>query len=190
MMKIFKLASLLAAVLAAGTAFAGPKKLEPANPQPSGLKPGLAVKYALPDKQIKNLAQAGEFLKKAKRGKPLKGLDYWDTEEGEPTLTSGKAWWVAADISGYVRFDEPGIYTIDFLTNDGLRATIGGQRVGLFDQRTACEPIEAVEVEVPVAGWYPLRATYFQNQGTACLHMRAGKKGSKVDWMPDSAFGH
>jgi len=189
-MKMFKLAALLAAVLAAGTAFAAPLKLKPASPQPSGLKPGLAVKYALPDRQIKTLSQADEFLKSAKRGKPLKGLDYWDTEEGEATLTSGKAWWVAADISGYIRFDEPGVYTIDFLVNDGLRAFVGGQRVGYFDQRTGCDPIAAVEVEVPQAGWYPLRAVYFQNQGTACIHMRAGKKGSKVDWVPDSAFGH
>ena len=189
-MKMLKIIATCLAAMGASAAFAGPLKLEPANPQPSGLKPGLAVKYALPDKQIKTLAQADEALKSSKRGRPLAGLDYWDTEEGGETLTSGKAWWVAADISGYVRFDAPGTYVIDFLTNDGLRMSIGGKRVMVWDERTACEPTSAVEVEVPVAGWYPLRATYFQNQGTACLHMRAGAKGSKVDWMPDAAFGH
>lgn len=189
-MKILKVIAMGLAALSASATLAAPLKLEPANPQPGGLKPGLGVKYALPDKQIKTLSQADEFLKKGKRGKPLAGLDYWDTEEGEPTLTSGKAWWVAADISGYVRFEAPGTYVLDFLTNDGLRMFIGGQRVMVWDQRTACEPTKSVEVEVPVAGWYPLRATYFQNQGTACLHMRAGAKGSKVDWVPDSAFGH
>ncbi|WP_082181882.1 PA14 domain-containing protein [Aestuariivita boseongensis] len=189
-MKLVKIVSLCAAIFSAGAALAGPLKLEPANPQPSGLKSGLAVKYALPEKQIKTLAQADEALKSAKRGPALKGLDYWDTEEGGETLTSGKAWWVAAQINGYVRFDAPGVYTIDFLVNDGLRMFIGGKKITVWDQRTPCEPIPAVEVEVPVAGWYPLSAVYFQNQGTACLHMRAAPKGSAPDWMPDAAFGH
>lgn len=189
-MKLLKILATCVAALSASAALAAPLKLEPANPQPSGLRPGLAVKYALPEGQIKTMSQADEFLKSAKPGKPLAGLDYWDTEEGEPTLTSGKAWWVAADISGYVRFDAPGTYVIDFLTNDGLRMFIGGKKVMFWDKRTACEPTNAVEVEVPVAGWYPLRAQFFQNQGTACLHMRAGPKGSKVDWMPNAAFGY
>ena len=179
-----------ALILAAGAAWAAPLKLEPANPQPSSLRPGLAVKYGLPDNQIKTLAHADKALQSARPGQALTGLDYWDTEEGEPTLTSGKAWWVAADISGYVRFDAPGVYTIDFVVNDGIRATIGGQRVASYQQRTPCDPISAVEVEVPQAGWYPLKIVYFQNQGTACLHMRSAPKGAALDWMPDSAFGH
>ena len=189
-MKLLKIIATCVAALSASAALAAPLKLAPANPQPSGLKPGLAVKYALPDKQIKTMAQADNFLKSASPGQPLTGLDYWDTEEGEPTLTSGKAWWVAADISGYIRFDAPGTYVIDFLTNDGLRMNIGGQKIMFWDERTACEPTNAVEVEVPVAGWYPLRAQYFQNQGTACIHMRAGLKGGKFDYVPDSAFGY
>ena len=189
-MKIIKIVSVCAAMLSASVAAAGPIKLEPANPQPGSVKSGLAVSYALPEKQIKSLAQADEALKSAKRGKALAGLDYWDTEDGEATLTSGKAWWVAARISGYVKFDAPGVYTIDFLVNDGLRMNIGGKKIMVWDQRTPCEPTKAVEVEVPVAGWYPLSAVYFQNQGTACLHMRAAPKGSALDWMPDAAFGH
>lgn len=189
-MKLVQVVSFCAAMLSVGAAWAGPLKLEPANPQPTGLKSGLAVKYALPEKQIKTLAQADEALKSAKRGRPLAGLDYWDTEEGGETLTSGKAWWVAAQISGYVRFDAPGVYTVDFLVNDGLRMNIGGKKIIAWDQRTPCEPTSAVQVDVPVAGWYPLSAVYFQNQGTACLHMRAGAGGAAPDWMPDAAFGH
>ena len=79
---------------------------------------------------------------------------------------------------------------MDFLVNDGLRIFIGGQKLASWDQRTPCEPIQAVEVEVPTAGWYPLSAVYFQNQGTACLHMRAAPQGSAPDGMQDAAFGH
>ncbi|MCE8007516.1 PA14 domain-containing protein [Aestuariivita sp.] len=188
-MTIFKIAAALMALMVAQTALAGPLKLEPANPQPSGLKPGLAVVYAFPN-DVKTLSQADQALKSAKPGRPLEGLDYWDTEEGGETLTSGQALRVVAGISGYVRFDAPGIYTVDFLSNDGLRAFIGGKKVAVIDERTPCEPGPATEVEVPVSGWYALKAVYFQRAGTACLHMRAAPQGSAPDWMPNAAFGH
>lgn len=173
--------------ITATMALAAPLKLKPASPQPSGLKQGLAVKYAFPP-EVKTLHQAERALRRAKPGKPLKGLDYRDTADGEPTLTSGQAHRVAAAISGYVKFDSPGIYNIDFLTNDGLDAYIGGQQVGYHNRRVPCTETSPVQVDVPQAGWYELKATYFQRVGTSCLHMRVGK--GTPDWMPNSAFGY
>ncbi|KJZ23965.1 PA14 domain-containing protein [Tritonibacter mobilis] len=170
-------------------ALAAPVMLTPANPQPSGLKPGLSVRYAYPS-DVKSLAAARNALKyKVEQGAPLKGLDYRDTELGQNVLTAKRAERVVADIRGYVRFDAPGIYTIDFLTNDGLHAVVGGQVVGEFDGRQPCEETFAVEVEVPEAGWYPLKALWFQRTNTACLHMRAGPAGKRPKWMPNAAFG-
>lgn len=176
-----------AALLMATSVSAAPLKLKPANPQPSGLKSGLAVKYTYP-LDVKTLNQARRYLKEAKPGKPLKGLDYRDTAKGDKTLTSKQAEQVVAGISGFVKFDSAGTYTIDFLTNDGLDARIGGQEVGYFDGRQTCQETRPVEVEVPQAGWYPVEITYFQRVGTSCLLMRAGK--GAPDWMPDSAFGY
>lgn len=181
------LTAALAVTLIAGAALAAPLKLQPANPQPSGLQPGLAVKYAYP-LDVKSLNQANRALRNAKPGPALAGLDYRDTSQGEITLTAKQAQHVVAGISGYVKFDAPGIYTIDFLTNDGLDAKVGGQTVGYFDGRQSCRETAAVQVEVPQAGWYPVEITYFQRVGTACLHMRAGQ--GSPDWMPNSAFGH
>ncbi|MEO9576219.1 MAG: PA14 domain-containing protein [Tateyamaria sp.] len=187
-MKMLKTAALAAAaILVAGAAFAAPVKLKPANPQPSGLKSGLSVKYTYP-LDVKNLAQAKRYLKEAKAGPALKGLDYRDTAPGEKALTSKQVEHVVAGITGYVKFDSPGTYTIDFLTNDGLDARIGGQEVGYFDGRQTCQETRAVQVEVPQAGWYPVDILYFQRVGTSCLLMRAGK--GAPDWMPDSAFGY
>lgn len=183
-------ATLLAYALCAGVALAAPLKLKPADPQPNAPKKGLSVSYAYPDEDIKTLADASAALKASARpGKALSGLDYRDTNEGDKTLTSERAMNVAARITGFVRFDAPGVYEIEFLTNDGLRARIGGQVVGLFDGRQSCDTTPIVEVEVPVAGWYPLDATYFQRLGTACLHMRWAAAGSKLKWTPDAAFG-
>lgn len=191
MKTVFKQGAAIAlSMFLAGTALAAPLKLEPANPQPSSVKKGLKVWYAFPD-DVKSLADARRALTEgAKPGRALEGMDYWDTEEGMETLTSGQPFKVAARIEGYVRFDAPGLYTIDFLTNDGLEAFIGGQPVGYVDARRGCDPIKATEVEVPSAGWYPIKATYFQRLGSSCLHMRAGPSGSEPDWMPNSAFGY
>ncbi|WP_299152399.1 PA14 domain-containing protein [uncultured Tateyamaria sp.] len=187
-MTVFKTAATAAlATFVATASFAAPLKLTPANPQPTGLKAGLAVKYVYPS-DVKSLNQANRYLKEATPGTPLSGLDYRDTAEGDKTLTSKQAEQVVAGISGYVRFDSPGTYTIDFLTNDGLEAQISGQTVGYFDGRQVCQETPAVQVEVPSAGWYELEATYFQRVGTSCLHMRAGK--GAPDWMPNAAFGH
>ncbi|MEO9683854.1 MAG: PA14 domain-containing protein [Tateyamaria sp.] len=187
-MKLFKTATLAAAVLMiAGASFAAPLKLKPASPQPSGLKSGLAVKYAYPQ-DVKSLSQARRALKSAKAGTPLKGLDYRDTASGEKALTSKQERHVAAAISGFVKFDSAGTYTIDFLTNDGLDAKIGGQEVGHFDGRQSCQETRAVQVEVPQAGWYPVDITYFQRVGSSCLLMRAGK--GAPNWMPNKAFGY
>jgi hypothetical protein len=170
----------------AGPVWGAPLALQPADPQPAELTEGLAVSYAYP-KKVKTLEQAERALKDAKPGKPLAGLDYMDSIEGENTLTADRPFNVAAAITGYVKFDEAGTYVIDFLTNDGLHATIGGQEVVFFDGRHPCEESDSVEVNVPMAGWYDLKATYFQRAGTACLHMRAGM--GEQDWMENSSFG-
>ncbi|MEM8579050.1 MAG: PA14 domain-containing protein [Pseudomonadota bacterium] len=181
-----KTLTVLAAVLLAAPAFAAPLKLQPASPQPSSLSPGLAVKYA--EASVRKLSDAARVVGSAKPGKPLAGLDYWDTKEGEETLTAGRAMAVVAVIEGYVRFDAPGVYNIDFLSNDGLRMTIGGQQVALHDGVHGCTESKAVQADVPQAGWYKLEGLYFQRKGTACLHMRAGM--GAPDWMPNAAFGH
>lgn len=169
---------------------AAPVKLQPADPQPGSVRSGLAVRYAYPQ-DVRTLSEASAALKRgSEAGRPLKGLDHRDTNEGDITLTSKQAQHVVARITGYVRFDKPGVYNIDFLTNDGLRAKIGGQIVGQFDGRQTCDSTVMTEVEVPVAGWYPLDTLYFQRLGTACLHMRMGAEGARMKWMPDAAFGH
>jgi len=187
-MNFFRTAGAVAALgLWVGIAAAAPLKLTPASPQPTSLKKGLAVQYAYP-KDIKTLGNAERALRKATPGAPLAGLDHRDTNDGDITLTSDRAHNVAAKITGYVRFDAPGIYIVDFLTNDGLDAKISGEQVGYFNGRQSCQATRAVEVEVPEAGWYPLDITYFQRVGTSCLHMRAGQ--GKATWMENASFGH
>ncbi|APX13593.1 hypothetical protein BWR18_00395 [Tateyamaria omphalii] len=186
-MKMLKTAALtLGLVSMAGACLAAPLELTPADPQPSDLQQGLAVVYNL-DANPRTLDDAVDALDGARPGKPLLGMDYRDTEDGTETLTSGTPYKVVAGISGYVRFDEAGTYLVDFMSNDGLQMSIGGQEVAYFDGVHPCEATETVEVEVPEAGWYEMEGVYFQRKGTACLLMRAGI-GEPV-WMENESFG-
>ncbi len=191
-MKLFRIGALAAVAAVIGsTAMSAPLKLQPANPQPNA-KAGLNVKYAWegnPPRKIQNLAKVGFLLKKAKAGPPLRGLDYRDTSDGDPVMTFNEAYNVAAEITGFIRFDSPGIYELETWSNDGIDAYVGGQQIGYVNGRQGCEANQRTEVEVPKAGWYPLNIKYFQKYGTSCLMMKWGKAGEKMKWTPNSAFG-
>ncbi len=171
-------------------AMAAPLTLTPADPQPDtgALSPGLAVAYAYP-KDVHTLEEAQDALGKARAGLPLNGLSYEDNTDGDLTLTSKSAQKVAAAISGFIRFDTPGTYTVDIFSNDGIMLSLGGTQVAHYDDIHACESAGAQEVEVPTAGWYAVEATYFQRKGSACLAMD-WDVGGTMGPVPDEAFAH
>ncbi|MCA0905668.1 hypothetical protein LCM27_04585 [Ruegeria marisrubri] len=184
-------AAAVAMSVIAGAALSAPLKLQPANPQPSP-KAGLNVKYfgtGNQHKKIRDLSQAKSLLSQAKPGKPLRGLDYRDTSKGDDVLTFDQAYNVAAEVTGYMRFDSPGVYELETWSNDGIEAWVGGQQIGLVNGIQGCEANQRTEVEVPKAGWYPLKIVYFQKLGTSCLMMKSGKKGERFTWTPNDVFG-
>ncbi|WP_282153126.1 PA14 domain-containing protein [Ruegeria atlantica] len=190
-MKFVRIGALIAAAaFIASSAVAAPLKLQPASPQPSP-KAGLNVKYVGTGTQrkIRNLTHAKQLLPKAQPGQPLIGLDYRDTNEGEDVLTFDHHYNVAAEITGYMRFDSPGVYELETWSNDGIDAWVGGQQIGKVNSIQGCEANQRTEVEVPKAGWYPLNIIYFQKLGTSCLMMKSGKKGERFTWTPNDVFG-
>ncbi|NOD36301.1 MULTISPECIES: PA14 domain-containing protein [unclassified Ruegeria] len=184
-------ATAVAMSLVAGAALTAPLKLQPASPQPAP-KAGLNVKYygtGNQHKKIRDLSQAKSLLSQAKPGKPLRGLDYRDTSKGEDVMTFDQAYNVAAEVTGYMRFDSPGVYELETWSNDGIEAWVGGQQIGRVTSIQGCEANQRTEVEVPKAGWYPLKIVYFQKLGTSCLMMKSGKKGERFTWTPNEVFG-
>ncbi|NOD78228.1 MULTISPECIES: PA14 domain-containing protein [unclassified Ruegeria] len=185
------LAAAIAVSVVAGAAWSAPLKLQPASPQPSP-KAGLNVKYfgtGNQHKKIRDLSQAKSLLSKAKPGQPLRGLDYRDTSKGEDVMTFDQAYNVAAEVTGYMRFNSPGVYELETWSNDGIEAWVGGQQIGRVSGIQGCEANQRTEVEVPKAGWYPLKIVYFQKLGTSCLMMKSGKKGERFTWTPNEVFG-
>lgn len=187
----FKSACCAVALLIPGIAMAEPLALSLADPQPSqsSLTAGLAVSYAFRN-HGRSLADARRALKKAKPGAPLAGLSYDDTKAGEHVLTTDRSEKIAAAISGYLKFDSAGTYMLEFLSNDGLDISIGGQQVGLYDGVHSCGYVGEQEVQIPKAGYYKVEATYFQRKGTACLLMEWGPDSDGLEQVPDAAFFH
>lgn len=190
-MTLHRIAAVAAvAALCAGAVDARPLKLKPANPQPESVKEGLAVDYAFPD-DVKSLRDAYIALGVgAEPGAPLEGMDYMSSKDNPLALTSGQETKVAARITGYLRFDAPGTYTLELYSNDGLELSIGGREVAKVDEKRACDPIGAVEVRVPEAGWYDLEALYWQRKGGSCLIMEWAEEGGELQTVPAGAFGY
>ena len=191
MKRVRTVVAAVALSMVAGAALSAPLKLQPANPQPSP-KAGLNVKYVgtgNQHKKIRDLSQAKSMLSKAQPGQPLRGLDYRDTSQGDDVMTFDSAYNVAAEITGYMRFDSPGIYELETWSNDGIEAFVGGQNIGYVTGIQGCEANQRTEVEVPKAGWYPLKIIYFQKLGTSCLMMKSGKQGERFTWTPNAVFG-
>lgn len=191
MKRVRTVVTAVALSMVAGAALSAPLKLQPANPQPSP-KAGLNVKYigtGNQHKKIRDLSQAKSMLSKAQPGQPLQGLDYRDTNQGDNVMTFDGAYNVAAEITGYMRFDSPGVYELETWSNDGIEAFVGGQNIGYVTGIQGCEANQRTEVEVPKAGWYPLKIIYFQKLGTSCLMMKSGKKGERFTWTPNAVFG-
>lgn len=178
-------------MLGATVASAGVIELTPASPQPTGVKQGLKVSYFTGDRQVRSLSAARSRLKQSsKPGKPLKGLNYPDKGKGAPVLTAGIPELVVADIRGYIKFDAPGVYDLEFFSNDGMQAWISGKSVAKLDDVTPCASAGRPKVSVPSAGWYDLKVIYFQKEGTACLESEWKKPGGSIQLIPDSAFGY
>jgi hypothetical protein len=186
---MLKCTAVLAALTLAGPGFAQTLTLTPADPQPSAgdLAPGLAVSYAY--HSVRTLQEANGKLGRAKPGPALPGLSYLDSDPGEMALTSDSAEKVVAAIKGYIKFEAAGTFDVDFISNDGILAYIGGQQVALLDGVHGCESAGVQSVEVPQAGWYEVEATYFQRKGSACLMMDWSVPGD-LEPVPDAAFAH
>ncbi|MGV6847008.1 MAG: hypothetical protein ACWA5A_01385 [Marinibacterium sp.] len=192
--RLFGIWCLAAAVLAQSATCQS--VLEPAAPQPRKLMPGLEVRYAYPE-DVKTLEAAQFALEdSAEPGKPLSGLDYRDRGANARALTSRRVTVVAAKISGMIRFDEVGEYTLRFFTNDGLDAAIGGVGVAHEGARTPCQQVGGEDpqdqrVLVPEPGWYPLQILWFQRYSSSCLYME-WKPPAAGTWqaVPRRAFGH
>jgi hypothetical protein len=166
----------------------------PASPQPSAdqLKPGLGVSYAYPD-DIRWLTEAKSwrsYESRIKKGAPLTGFLYADTEAGENVLTSESSERVIAFIDGFMHFEKTGRHELEFYSNDGLVVTMGGVEVYKHDGRHPCETEGPVTVDIAQPGWYAVDVVFFQRLQTACLELFVKAPGEELDFTKPEMYAH
>jgi len=169
-------------------------KPAPANPQPSAnqLKPGLGVSYVYPD-EIRWLNEAKSwrsYESRIKKGAPLTGFLYADTEIGDKVLTSDSSERVIAFIDGFIHFKKTGSHELEFYSNDGLLVTLGGIEIYQHDGRHPCETQGPVTVDIAQPGWYAVEAVFFQRLQTACLEMFVKAPGEELDFTKPEMYAH
>jgi hypothetical protein len=175
-------AALAASTLARAETISG---LKPAEPQPTGLTPGLAVQYT------HVLVRHLEELKgrKFEPGAPLTHLE-WKMGEGA-VLTSKGRQGVGAQITGFVNFEKPGLYGVELTSNDGIRLEIGGKLVHEDPVVHSDTTTDRIDLQIDKPGWYPIQILYFQRKGTATLILRwAGPGEKKMVKLPEKALAH
>ncbi len=185
------LGAVLALALGAGTVLAAAP--QPLDPQPAAedRDAGGSVRYykaffRLIDEFVEWMAEdAGQA------GAPLPALNY--RVAGEAVLTSGVEDGVGAKITGLIRLDKSGTYSLLVQSNDGFVLDIGGVPV-LEDPDVHGDrysKIAKLTVEQP--GWYALYLLYFERKGTSTLELywkQPGDEAGNMALVPAEAFAH
>lgn len=148
--------------------------IAPANPQPTGLKPGLAVNIYFAD-----FGHVDEVVDIASRKDPLVGEPLADLSFRSSGKVLGTKFdnLVGAVITGYVRFPEARGYRLRVVSNDGVRVTLSGQTIYEDPKPHPDRTLGPVDVEIPEAGWYPIEVVWFERKGSHALQLAWSAEG-------------
>lgn len=149
------------------------------GPQPTDLKPGLAVNYYFGD-----FSHIDRLVEYAEDSKPLVG-EPWETlnargGSGKKVRGTRHKNNVGAVISGYIRFPEAGGYTLDVRSNDGVRLTIGGQMLHQDPEPHPDRDSDPIPVQITEPGWYPIEVVWYERKGSYIVRLRWSQGGEMV----------
>ncbi len=173
-------------------AVAGPaaRAQQAASPQPaaSSLAPGLAVTYYFG--LIRHVREIAGWTKtKGTAGPPIPMLNY-NVGPGE-VLTSGASDGVMAVITGFLKFEQSGGYTLLVNSNDGVRIRLGGKQIYDDPDVHPDRLSDPLAIEIGTPGWYALDVLYFERKNTSTLELFWLPPGAAdFDFVPAEAFAH
>lgn len=152
------------------------------KPLDAELSPGLSVLYVYSKiRHIDQMPSDRRFKKKGKPGPPIKMINH---KFGNGNVfDSGQSQGVLMSMNGYLKCPEPGIYTLQAISNDGIRIFVGEKMVLEDPDVHSDRASEPGNVEIASPGWYPLKIKYFQRKGTATLIL-IWKKPGDAEFKP------
>lgn len=97
---------------------------------------------------------------------------------------------VAMKLSGYINFPQPGTYSFQALSNDGIQFFLDNMLVIDDPKQHSDQLSEIATIQVTDSGWVPIGVSYFQRKGTAALKLFWKIPGdSDFKPVPAAAYG-
>ncbi|MBI5593182.1 MAG: hypothetical protein HY881_22185 [Deltaproteobacteria bacterium] len=157
----------------------------------SALKPGLLPIYIYKlFKSVDEMPKLNIKTTTEKVGKPILFLDHHFNKK-DLIFDSGVSEGIGIQMSGFLKFSEPGKYTLKTLSNDGICVWVGGKRIVYHPGVHTDHFSNEVVLDIQKPGWYPLMIKYFQRIGTAAIVMYWKAPGqSSFSVIPAEAYSH
>ncbi|MFV0438115.1 MAG: PA14 domain-containing protein [Desulfopila sp.] len=155
------------------------------------LRPGLLPRYFgdFNGRNVNELPDDDSTRAKSWLGEPIPQL-HNRFGVGE-VFGSGQRQTIGVRMRGFLYFPEPGTYTFQALSNDGVVISIGDTVVVDDPVQHSNQLSAKLTLEIPAAGCYPIRVDYFQRKGTAALELFwQPPGGTAMTIIPAGYYGH
>ena len=154
------------------------------------LEPGLSVRYYKRKfRHINQMPTGEDELTQGVAGKPILYINHRFGSKG--VFDSRRNQKVGVRLAGFLHFDQPGVYRLRTVSNDGVEVYLHGTVV-VSDPgiHTAQQKISG-PIKIKRKGWYPLKIKYFQNKKSAVLRLFwQHPKSERFEAVPPEAYGH
>jgi hypothetical protein len=137
----------------------------------SALKPGLLPIYIYKlFKSVDEMPKLDIKTTKEKVGEPILFLDHV-FGKNDLIFDSGVLTSLGIQMNGFLKFSEPGKYTLKTKSNDGICVWVSDKRIVYLPGIQTDHYSNEVVLDIQKPGWYPLVVKYFNRIGTAAIAM-------------------
>ena len=165
--------------------------LESSHAETEGLLPGLDVFYYVDffERDVRLLPKTESSQFRTFRGKPVEQLNHQFGKD--KVFDSGTNRGVGMRLNGYLHFQDPGVYDMQALSNDGIVMSIAGN-VAISDPEQHSDRLSNIaHINIDQPGWYQVDIDYFQRKGTAALKLLWRAPGTETFVpVPGHAYAH
>ncbi len=157
----------------------------------NALKPGLQPRYfeKFFSRNVSELPDDDTSRYKNWQGEPILQLNN-QFGRGE-VFDSGTNRGIGIRMRGAFYFPESGNYNFQALSNDGIKMFFGEHLVVNDPVQHSDQLSDEGSINIPQAGWYPVRIDYFQRKGTAALKLFWKQPGmDSMEIVPATSYGH
>jgi hypothetical protein len=157
----------------------------------SVLKPGLMPIYIYKFfKSVDEMPKLDIKTTTEKVGNPILLLNH-SFGKTDLIFDSGVSQGIGIQMNGFLKFSEPGKYTLKTKSNDGICVWICDKRIVYQPGVQTDHFSNEVVLDIQKPGWYPLMIKYFQRKGTAAIAMYWKLPGkSNFFIIPAEAYSH